>query len=62
MAWPPKAGETLPRAAEAFGVCEVLIPIRGLGSRSERVVMVTTAWELIDACAAPRLVSTYIES
>ncbi len=43
-------------------MCEVPIPIHGLGSRSERVVAVTTAWELLNACAAPRLVSAYIES
>lgn len=122
MGWPPKAGEVLPRAAEAFGVrekligysldvdhriggskargferilgisagdveyltgaiesgvlqvavsdvrgnapygviCEVRILIRGLGSKSSRVAVVITAWELTDAEAAPRLVSAYI--
>jgi Domain of unknown function (DUF6883) len=40
--------------------CEVLVPIRGLGDRSGRVVAVITAWELTVAGAAPRLVNAYI--
>jgi len=40
--------------------CEVLVPVSGLGARSGRVIVVTTAWELTDARALPRLVNAYI--
>ena len=40
--------------------CEVLVPVGGLGARSSRVIVVTTAWELTDARAFPRLVNAYI--
>jgi hypothetical protein len=122
MPWPPKVGDTLPRAAEATGVrrklstysldqahqsggpkargfelilgitirdigylegaiqtgvqlvgisevrdrlaygfvCGVRIPVRGLGGKSGRTVMVTTAWMLDEPGAAPRLVNALI--
>jgi hypothetical protein len=121
--WPPEPGEALPRAAEAWGVCEKLagysldtahesggpkargfelilgitlkdiehlatailsgiretpissvrmrppygvhcevrVGVRGLGTKRGRVVEVTTAWELTDTEAAPRLVNAYIK-
>ena len=44
-----------------YGVtCEVLVPVRGLGATSKREIVVTTAWELTGAGAAPRLVNAYI--
>ena len=124
MAWPPKVGDPLPRAAEAVGarrklvtysldathksggpkargfelilgitvrdvdylegaiqtgallvavsavrnrlpygfVCEVRIPVRGLGAKSGRTVTVTTGWMLDNPGAAPRLVNAYIRN
>lgn len=45
-----------------YGVlCEVRIPVTGLGERSGRVVLVTTSWELRRAGDAPRLVTAYID-
>ena len=122
MAWPPKVGDPLPRAAEAIGarrklatysldtahkhggpkarrferilgitirdidylegaiqtgallvavsdvrdrlpygfVCGVRIPVRGLGAKSGRTVMVTTAWILDEPGSVPRLVNALI--
>ena len=121
MAWPPKVGDPLPRAAVAVGVrrklatysldlahrrggskarrfeqilgitirdidylegailtgilvvpvgalrdnppwginCVIEIPVRGREERSGRAIKVRTAWELIDAEAAPRLVTAF---
>lgn len=45
-----------------FGVlCEVCVPVAGLGERSDRVVAVTTSWELRHADDRPRLVTAYID-
>jgi hypothetical protein len=45
-----------------FGVlCEVRIPVAGLRERSDRVVAVTTSWELRQPDAPPRLVTAYID-
>lgn len=45
-----------------FGVlCEVRIPIAGLRERHDRVVTVTTSWELRHADAPPRLVTAYVD-
>lgn len=45
-----------------FGVlCEVRIPVAGLRERRDRVVAVTTSWELRDADDRPRLVTAYID-
>lgn len=45
-----------------FGaLCEVRIPVAGLGDRRDRVVPVTTSWELRHAGDAPRLVTAYID-
>lgn len=41
-------------------VCEVRIPVRGLGAKSGRTVTVTTGWMLDDPGAVPRLVNAYI--
>ena len=121
MTWPPKVGEPLPRADEAFGVheklagyslnvthedggpkargfrsilgitlddldylahsievgvlatpvgsvranpphganCIVVIPVRGLGEKSARIVDVRTVWEIAKQGARPRLVSAF---
>jgi hypothetical protein len=49
------------RIRPPYGIhCEVRVPVRGLGAKTERVIEVTTAWELADAGAAPRLVNAYI--
>jgi hypothetical protein len=45
-----------------FGIlCEVRVPVRGLRERSDRIVAVTTSWELRDADDHPRLVTAYID-
>lgn len=45
-----------------FGIlCEVRVPVRGLHERSDRIVAVTTSWELRDADDRPRLVTAYID-
>lgn len=45
-----------------FGIlCEVRVPVRGLRKRRERIVAVTTSWELRDAHDRPRLVTAYID-
>lgn len=45
-----------------FGIlCEVRVPVRGLLERSDRIVAVTTSWELRDADDRPRLVTAYID-
>jgi hypothetical protein len=44
-----------------YGVlCEVRVPVRGIGKHRDRVVVVITAWELRDARDRPRLVTAYI--
>ncbi len=45
-----------------FGVlCEVRIEVRGLREHHDRVVKVTTSWELRDDGDRPRLVTAYID-
>ncbi len=45
-----------------FGIlCEVRVPVRGLREHSDRIVTVTTSWELRDADDRPRLVTAYID-
>ncbi len=45
-----------------FGIlCEVRVPVRGLRERRDRIVAVTTSWELRDADDRPRLVTAYID-
>jgi hypothetical protein len=45
-----------------FGVlCEVRIPVAGLGAHHDRVASVTTSWELRHADDGPRLVTAYID-
>ncbi len=41
--------------------CVVEVPVRGRGERSGRAINVRTAWELIDAEAAPRLVTAFLD-
>jgi hypothetical protein len=40
--------------------CVVEVPVRGRGERSGRAIKIRTAWELIDAEAAPRLVTAFL--
>ena len=123
MAWPPKIGEPLPRAEDAYNVhekvrdyslnlahdvggnkaagflqilgissadaeylaatfldgvrelpvtavrdntpfglnCNVIVPVRGLGERADRVANVLTSWELHHEDDRPRLVTAYID-
>ena len=50
------------RIRPPYGIhCEVRVPVRGLGAKTGRVTEVTTAWELANALAAPRLVNAYIK-
>lgn len=45
-----------------FGVrCEVRIPVAGLGDHRDRVVDVTTSWELRHGDDRPRMVTAYVE-
>lgn len=45
-----------------FGVlCEVRVPVAGLGERQGRVAVVRTVWELRHAEDRPRLVTAYID-
>jgi hypothetical protein len=45
-----------------FGVlCEVRIPVAGLRDHRDRVVDVTTSWELRHGDDRPRMVTAYIE-
>lgn len=45
-----------------FGVlCEVRIPVAGLREHRDRIVAVTSSWELRHADDAPRLVTAYID-
>jgi hypothetical protein len=45
-----------------FGLlCEVRIPVAGLGDRRSSVFNVVTSWELRHAKDAPRLVTAYID-
>jgi hypothetical protein len=44
-----------------FGfVCGVRLPVTGLRERSDRVIVIKTAWHLEHADARPRLVTAYI--
>jgi hypothetical protein len=46
-----------------YGVlCEVVVPVQGIGTATGRIVSVTTSWEYRSPDDAPRLVSAYIES
>lgn len=50
------------RANPPYGyLCEVRVPVRGLGDLRERRVEVVTSWELLADDAAPRLVTAYIK-
>src|SRR5271167_4268132 len=39
--------------------CVVMVPVRGLGDKSNRIVDVTTVWQFDEPDAAPRLVTAY---
>jgi len=54
----PAIGEPLPRAVK----CRVMVPVRGLGKKSGRVVDVTTVWQFDEPGGPPRLVTAYIAS
>jgi hypothetical protein len=46
-----------------YGVhCEVIVPVRGLRSRADRVANVLTAWQIRSAGDPPRLITAYIVS
>lgn len=58
-----KAGVTAVRDKAPFGVlCEVRIPVRGVRERRDRIVEVTTSWELPTERDPPRLVTAYIKN
>jgi hypothetical protein len=40
----------------------VIVPVRGLGEKSGRVIDVTTAWQFDEPYAPPRLVTAFIDS
>lgn len=41
--------------------CVVELPVRGLGTRTRRMVNVRTVWEFATKDAVPRLVSAYLK-
>jgi hypothetical protein len=41
--------------------CSVVVPVRGLGEKSERVVNMRTVWLLADDASPPRLVNAYLK-
>ena len=41
--------------------CNVIVPVRGLGDRDDRVADVLTSWELRHEDDSPRLVTAYID-
>ncbi len=41
--------------------CVVDLPIRGLRTKSDRIVEVRTVWQILDPEASPRLVTAYID-
>jgi hypothetical protein len=43
-------------------LCEIRLPVAGLGRHLDRVATVTTSWELRTSDAPPRLVTAYIHS
>jgi hypothetical protein len=50
------------RANLPWGVnCVVMVPVRGLGEKRERVVNVRTVWELVSIETPPRLVNAYLK-
>lgn len=45
-----------------FGLnCDLIIPVRGLGDRADRIANVLTSWELRHEDDRPRLVTAYID-
>lgn len=48
------------RSGEHGMHCQVIVPVRGLGERADRVANVLTAWELRWDGDAPRLITSYI--
>jgi hypothetical protein len=51
------------RANPPWGIkCAVIVPVRGLGEKSSRVVEVTTVWQFDEPHAPPRLVTAFIDS
>lgn len=51
------------RPAGAYGFhCEVIVPVRGLRDRADKVADVLTAWEIVSIGAPPRLITAYIVS
>lgn len=41
--------------------CVVMVPVRGRGEKSGRVVNVRTVWELISSATPPRLTNAYLK-
>lgn len=41
--------------------CTVIVPVRGLGEKRERVVNMRTAWLLTSGAGPPRLVNAYLK-
>jgi hypothetical protein len=51
------------RPAGVYGFhCEVIVPVRGLPNRADRVANVLTAWQIRSEEDPPRLITTYIVS
>ncbi len=49
-------------AGEYGSHCEVIVPVRGLRDRADRVANVLTAWQIRWRGDAPRLITAYIVS
>jgi hypothetical protein len=41
--------------------CTVIVPVRGLGKKHDRVVNMRTAWLLTGGADPPRLVNAYLK-
>ena len=49
------------RENRPYGIkCMVMVPVRGLGKKSGRIVNVRTIWELLDSDTPPRLANAYL--
>jgi hypothetical protein len=45
-----------------FGLnCNVIVPVRGLGERADRIAKVLTSWELRYEGDSPRLVTAFVD-
>jgi hypothetical protein len=57
LRWPPVSVRETP-----YGInCVVMVPLRGRGAKSGRVIDLRTAWAFDDPGTPPRLASAYLK-